>query len=231
MLDTIRRSFKPAFFFLGTLIKSSWYLILPAHILCFCLIEYFRGMAQAHSHNSTVSILMVLAAVLMTLIRSLVFLLIVPGRFDDFRQKRKYRSFFFLLKKYTLPLTLEGLRVVGKTILWLLLFIFPGLFQAWRLYLVPLIVVLNPQYDEGKVDALRHSHKLIRGRDFVWVPFLVFLAVFDLSYEIFSVAFTVTEPLSQVLVSVFTLPLSLYSFSLLVHVYEGLEQKHEAKGE
>lgn len=226
MWDIIRRSFRPALSFTRYLFVTAGPLIIAVHLLCFCLGQYFSHLREIGPQSSAFTILIVAGTLLITLTESLFYLMLVPGRFADYRSGQPPRAFPQLLQKYTAPLVLESLRVFAKTLLWTLMLVLPGLFQMWRLYLVPFIVMLNPDYDEGRLDALKHSHALIRGHDFIWVLFLFFLGLLDLSYEI--VAFFASAPQSPttlILLPLLTLPFSLYSFSLLVHVYEGLEQK------
>lgn len=156
---------------------------------------------------------------------SLFFALIIPSRWDEWRKAEQQRSLGFLLKKYTVPLTLESLRAFVKMLLWTLLLILPGIFQYWRLTLVPYIVILNPNYDEGRLDALKHSHDLIRGKDLGWVLFLLVLVTIESSYFLLGLIPGFPSDFSlQLLISLLTLPLTLYSYSVLVEVYSRLEE-------
>lgn len=232
MWDIIRRSFRPALSFMHFLFATAGPLIIAVHLLCFFLGQYFSHLREIGPQSSAFTILIVSGTLLISLTESLFYLLLVPGRFADYRNGRPPRAFPQLLQKYTAPLVLESLRVFAKTVLWTLMFILPGIFQMWRLHLVPFIVMLNSEYDEGRLDALRHSHSLVRGQDFAWVCFLLFLGLMDFTFEL--VVYFITGPQGPViltLLSLLALPLSLYSFSLLVHVYEGLEQKQRDKAQ
>ena len=59
---------------------------------------------------------------------------------------------------------IEEIRVLAS-ILWRLpLLLFPALFQYVRMAFVPFIVILDPAYARGEVDALKKSQRLSRGR-------------------------------------------------------------------
>lgn len=55
---------------------------------------------------------------------------------------------------------IESIRSWGKILLGLICFIIPGLILFLRYLLVPFVVVYDPRYDQGKVDALEQSHRL-----------------------------------------------------------------------
>jgi hypothetical protein len=230
MLDTFRRGFKPAFEFTLYLLKTSWYWILAFHLFFFSAAKYFEQLAELNSMSSQMVILCRLTQMLCGLTVSLFLALLIPGRFQDWKTGSPPRSLGLLIKKYTVPLTLEGIRVFVKVLLWSLLFVLPGIFQYWRLSLVPFIVMLNPDYDKGRLDALKHSHNLIRGHDFGWVLTLVFLALLDSLFEIFNAIVHLPPAIEvQLTISLLFLPLSLYSYALLVQLYALLEQKFASR--
>jgi len=59
--------------------------------------------------------------------------------------------------------TLESLRALGVVLLFLLLFILPGLWKYVQYLLVPYVVLADPNYKAGQVDALKESKRLMQG--------------------------------------------------------------------
>ncbi len=70
---------------------------------------------------------------------------------------RKFGS--FLIDKLELTV-LETMRAYGVSILWGFLFIIPGLIKMSYYYLTTFVVLFLPEYDEGKVDALKKSEEI-----------------------------------------------------------------------
>lgn len=98
-----------------------------------------------------------LASLLLNLTYPLLFLLVALSGFSN----QKVGSFVGRNWNQTM---IEEMRVWGKSMLWSLVFIIPGLVQFLRLVFVPFIVTMDPKYAEGSVDALEKSKQLSRGK-------------------------------------------------------------------
>lgn len=61
-------------------------------------------------------------------------------------------------------LLIELTRAMGSILSWSLLLLIPGVFKAIRYSFVPFIVCLDPEYDQGKRDALTQSESLANGK-------------------------------------------------------------------
>lgn len=128
--------------------------------------------------------------------------------------KNKKADLIDVTKETAIPLTVESLRALGKTILGLVLFIIPGLYFYVRYSQVPYVVMFSDAYKSGKADALKLSNFLTVGKGFMVSMFLVgtgiislYISVFKSSYPpiesplIFGVCFLVNF-LVQVYISV-----------------------------
>lgn len=82
---------------------------------------------------------------------------------------------------------IESLRSWGQALFWSLLLIVPGLIRYLQLIFVPFVVLLDPQYQEGKVDALSRSAALVN-RNFFKV--LGFIFVFSIGIPLLLVGLT-----------------------------------------
>lgn len=71
----------------------------------------------------------------------------------------------------------EELRAFGSILNWSFLLILPGLWKMIEYVFVPWVVALDPDYEEGRVDALKESRRLFYR---VWgrlVPFVLFTTI------------------------------------------------------
>lgn len=68
------------------------------------------------------------------------------------------------LKQHGNQTLIEQMRAWGKSMLWSLLFILPGLIQFFRFVFVPFIVCFDPEYKNGTIDALEKSKTLSKGK-------------------------------------------------------------------
>jgi hypothetical protein len=84
------------------------------------------------------------------------------------------QHFLSFVQKYFEFSLLENLRSWGKSFLWGLLFIIPGLIKMSYYLLVTYIVTLKPEYEKGEIDALQASEKLTK-KHYITVSFLFFI--------------------------------------------------------
>lgn len=111
--------------------------------------------------------------------------LFATGRLLDHQNQRPLRSLNQILKDYGKDTAAEMLRASALTLLWSLLFIIPGIFKYLRWSFVPFVVIANPRYAKGEIDALSESNRLIKGRTFSFL--LVSLAIVAIQFGISSV--------------------------------------------
>jgi hypothetical protein len=76
--------------------------------------------------------------------------------------------------KYLNQVYIETLRSWGKTLLWSLLFILPGVWKYIEYSLVPFVVTGSNDYETGKIDALKKSKQIVRKRVFAILGVLIF---------------------------------------------------------
>lgn len=134
------------------------------------------------------------------------------------------------LSKYLNQIFIESFRSWGKIILWSLLFILPGIWKFIEYSLVPFIVTSMPEYDEGKVDALEASAKLVKKH---WLKVTCILVLFHLFIPaIISVLFDSYRliwktPFGSLLLSALDTYLLLISVQLLFNILTSEVKKHE----
>lgn len=138
------------------------------------------------------------------------------------------RSF---LKQYLNQLYIEIVRSWGRSLLYGLLFVLPGLWKFVKLSYVPYVVVASKTYDEGEVDALKASESIFSRKRFVtllvffvgymFIP-LFMTALFDGYRSIFE-----TPMASLVLNSIDTYLLILVHF-ILFTIFKNEVRKSDA---
>lgn len=127
------------------------------------------------------------------------------------------------IQKYLNQMFIETLRTWGKTLLWSLFLILPGIWKYLELSLVPLVVTFSKNYDEGHVDALKLSSQIFRRR---WVKitalFLVFHVMTPLLLSVFFDAYRLIwkTPLSSLILSALDTYLLLISTHLLFIIFK-----------
>lgn len=127
------------------------------------------------------------------------------------------------LKKYLNQIYIETLRSWGKTLLWTMLFILPGIWKYIEFSLVPMVVTSSKSYDEGNEDALKKSAQVVRHH---WPAILGILVVFHLFIPIvLSVLFDSYRliwktPLASLSLSVLDTYLLLISTHLLFKIFQ-----------
>lgn len=96
-------------------------------------------------------------SVVLSLIYPLITLLLVLSAMSE-------KQTLFFLQQNGKQTLIEQMRAWGKSMLWSLLFLLPGLIQFFRLVFVPFIVCFDPEYQMGRIDALEKSRALSKGK-------------------------------------------------------------------
>lgn len=81
--------------------------------------------------------------------------------FSLFSLKSKAMSLSGFIDKHLNQLFIETLRAWGKTLLWSMVFLLPGIWKYLHYSLVPFVVAGSPLYREGRVDALQASTSIV----------------------------------------------------------------------
>lgn len=116
-----------------------------------------------------------IASFLVSLIFPLVLLMI--GFFHLSRTLGGQHSWGSYLHSYFNLTIIETLRMWGKSLLWSLAFILPGIYRFFTLIFVPYIVCFSKSYQQGQWDALEESKRLVKK---YWVRLLGIFLLFNL---------------------------------------------------
>lgn len=142
---------------------------------------------------------------------------------------QKKVSFGAFLHKNLNLIFIETLRSWGKTLLWSLLFILPGLWKFIEYSLVPLVVTTSKDYDEGKVDALEASGKIVRKNGFkitgLFILFHLFIPlVMSAAFDAYSLIWK--TPISSLFLSAIDTYLLLFSTHILFKIFISEENQN-----
>lgn len=135
------------------------------------------------------------------------------------------------LDKYLNQMFIESLRSWGKTLLWSLFFIVPGIWKYLEFCMVPFIVTSSKKYDIGALDALDASSTIFRHR---WKKVLSILFLFHLFIPLVLTALFDSyrvlwkTPLASLALSLIDTYFLLISTQLLYTVFQSEVAKHES---
>ncbi|MGZ3743396.1 MAG: hypothetical protein ACXWRE_06795 [Pseudobdellovibrionaceae bacterium] len=127
------------------------------------------------------------------------------------------------IQKHLNQMSIEVLRSWGKTLLWSLLFILPGLWKYLEYTMIPFVVTLSQAYERGEEDSLMASARVVRGNLF---KILAIILVFHLFFpSILTVLFDEYRlvwhtPVQALVLTLIDVYLFVFSTQLLMGIFE-----------
>ena len=125
------------------------------------IMDYYTGAIQAESNGLMFVGLAI--AILFELLMSLIIMVFAALHLHDLLHGAPKNTSFRRLGEQVKPLTIESLRALTRMLLWSLLFLLPGLYQMLKLSFVNFVVLFDPRYEQGQIDALEESGVETRG--------------------------------------------------------------------
>jgi hypothetical protein len=131
------------------------------------------------------------------------------------------QAFWTGLKNTYLQSIKEVLRVWGKSFLWSFLLILPGFLKYLRSLFVPLIVCLDSEYAEGRIDALEKSGKVSKGMftALLGLAFVFFLIIPMLLTLVDEYRLISTNPISGSMISCFNSMIEIFFWLLVLKLF------------
>lgn len=168
----------------------------------------------------------------LSIISSIIFpVLLITTALYALSATKPWESMTAYFGKFLNQVFIETLRSWGKTLLWSLLFIIPGIWKFLELSLVPFVVTSSKAYEAGTIDALEASSTVFRKHWFkiigilfffhLFIP-LVLTSIFD-SYRLLW-----KTPIASLGLSLLDTYLILVSTQLLFNVFQSEVKKHES---
>ncbi|HEX7673974.1 MAG TPA: hypothetical protein VF412_07380 [Bdellovibrio sp.] len=141
------------------------------------------------------------------------------------------KSLTIFLGHYINQIFIETLRAWGKTLMWSLLFIVPGIWKYLELILVPFVVTSSDRYNAGEVDALKASSYVFRQHWFKILGIIIFFHLFIplvLTSFFDSYRLIWKTPIASLVLSLIDTYIILVSTQLLFNVFQSEVRKHDS---
>lgn len=133
------------------------------------------------------------------------------------------KGLFAYIAHYWNQMSIEILRSWGKTVMWCLVMVLPGLWKYVEYTMIPFVVTLSPRYDSGEVDALKASAVIVKKN--IWkISFILtffhgifpgLLTVFFDDYRLFW-----STPMAAMLLTFVDVYLFILSTQMLLVIFE-----------
>jgi hypothetical protein len=164
--QAFKRVFGPLFFLVVITNSLDQYLNLQVE-------NALQDMSGAQQQVYFYGFLSIISSVIAPVLLSLAVLFAFSNKAEsDFKMNHFFSKYF----KQTM---IETLRAWGKTLLWALLLVIPGLVRFLQYLFVPFVVAFSADYNSGKVDALSASQKVFSknwGKVLsIWLGFHIFI--------------------------------------------------------
>ena len=133
--------------------------------------------------------------------------------------------------RYLNQMYIETLRSWGKTLLWSLLFILPGVWKYIQYTMVPFVVASSKEYDEGRLDALKGSAQVVRRHWFKVIAILILfhLLIPGLLTTLFDAYRLIWKtPVQSLFLSALDTYLLLFSTHILFNIFRSEVKRHDA---
>ena len=148
-------------------------------LLLFLPFEFFDQsfMRLASLGDENLKIIGTVASTLNSLMQALVIVTSVPYLAKTYIEHQTSAQLSLHWREHLFQVMIESFRAMARIFIGFVLLIIPGIVLTVRYYFVPYVTQFNPKYQQGELDALRHSRDLVRGK--AW-SVLVFMSVFTL---------------------------------------------------
>ncbi|OQW50856.1 MAG: hypothetical protein A4S09_11050 [Proteobacteria bacterium SG_bin7] len=170
---------------LGAVLKSGWLSMLAGTVILEIPVQgfyiYKRTIESELGPGGAAETIRIINTASILLIETFIsaYIMFSAAIFADSSYKNTPTNFLEVTKKNLIPLTIESLRALGKTILGFVLFIIPGLYFYVRYSQVPFVVIFSDAYKAGKADALKLSSYLTQGKGVLVTMFLLLTGTFS----------------------------------------------------
>jgi hypothetical protein len=217
---TLKKALTRTFEHAPQLFKDNLFELTGIFLSCELLDQYFKKMGQIASEIGGQSLPSLLGRLLTSLLLMVLLTHWVPLR-SGYRDQQGHRpNLWAFIARHISPFSLESLRALGLTLLYLPLLIIPGLIKYVQFLFVPFVVLCDRKYQRGQVDALAESKRLTKGLEAPLLMGLVAALFAGLWMGQFTEKLMLTEtPLLWLGVFVTSTTLNLYFNILLFQLY------------
>jgi hypothetical protein len=165
--------------YFGALLLRYWYLWVPLTLVSGAL-SLLSDLVTEQRDQVSIPILGLTVGLVMTvgLVVDMIIMAVVALKMNDWIEGHAGNYSWQVLKRLVAPLTIETLRALARILLWACLFIVPGMYWYLRYQFVSYVVLFDPSYAQGKVDALIESGRVADGvKRYLLLLFLISILV------------------------------------------------------
>jgi len=176
--------------------------------------HYFLTIMRLTQGIQSFNLPAIMGQILTSLLEFVCLTMLVPLKIMALQGRAPDIGFVAFTQKHIKALTLESLRALAVTLIWTMALILPGFFKYLRFFFVPYIVVADPLYEKGQVDALEKSNQLVKGYTLQLFIIICLLTASELTRGAMREKF----PLLQEPVAAIGLAVGFFAFSLLTNI-------------
>lgn len=121
----------------------------------------------------------------------------------------------------------EYLRMLAQVILYALLFLVPGFFRYGRLIFVPYVALFAQPYREDRVDALKLSAELTRGRLKLILTTVVLTMALQIGLELLPQGESMHGLVPRLICETLSFVISVWSFSFVFVLFEAAMEDYD----
>lgn len=173
---------------------NNWILLLVVFLVSEGLIQHFTQMKLSTRHAMSVNYIAFIGEAFTALFHVIFFTFLVAQKVSEISDGSPRENLARFALRHIWPYTLESIRALAKALLWSILFLIPGLFFYTRYFFVPFVVLKDPEYQLGQVDALKRSNDLIKGMTGTLFLLLVALLSLEILRQSLRELFLFSEP-------------------------------------
>lgn len=214
--------FKNSFHLTWKLIRGHWGLYALAVVYCALMIYGEDQLTDLSAANDNLRWVWQLGLGLWDLISSVILFVLLSQALP--RMHRLDGQAFVtqpFAKPYLSTFVAEYLRMLAQVLLYVILFLIPGLIRYIRLIFVPYIVLFAKKYADDEVDALEFSKKLTVGRFWLIFAIVVITMALGAGIEILPNAYAELHVLPvRIAFDLIGFLISIWTYSVLFLVFE-----------
>jgi hypothetical protein len=202
-------------------VKNSLPLLIVIYFGCELMQHFFLTMIAAAKLTQSMNLPAMFGGVLTSLLEFVFMTMLVPLRVMNLQSQQPPGSFIEFTKKHIAALTAESLRAFGVTMLWLCLFIIPGIYKYICYFFVPYVVVADEAYIRGERDALEYSTQLVKGFSLQLLTLIVLFTLADLARGHMRESLPLQQsPVATLIVGLGFFAFVIYTNILLFRIYQ-----------
>ena len=222
-VNTLKKCLLDAALTWWPILRGNYKILIIIYLIGQLQSQYFLWVLATFPLNNMLQVVSTFGLTMTSTLVGIFMVMLVPLRTKEIlEQTSTPQPFWPFFSKHIGPLTIEGLRMIGFVLLWLLLLAIPGIYKQVRWSFMPFVVMFEEDYAAGKIHPLKYSHTLTRG----WICFFSLLGVTLVEFAFSTIVTNSVDTHDGpqrwsgfMLSSIVTMLFSIYTYSVLYHLY------------